>query len=97
MVLDFAPADDARRADALALILSQARRRDALTLWHLLTRGTASERMQVFDRLALLAPPPDGVTRERVLRGDHAAIDQWWDSLGVDTGTWWRLLKKVSM
>ena len=96
-VLDFAPADDSRRADALALILSQARRRDALTLWHLLTRGTASERMQVFDRLALLAPPPDGVTRELVLRGDHAAIDQWWDSLGVDTGTWWRLLKKVSM
>jgi hypothetical protein len=48
MVLDFAPADDSRRADALALILSQARRRDALTLWHLLTRGTESERMQVF-------------------------------------------------
>jgi hypothetical protein len=43
MVLDFAPADDSRRADALALILSQARRRDALTLWHLLTRGTEAD------------------------------------------------------
>ena len=95
-ILDFEPPDDPRRAEALALILSQARRRDALTLWHLLTRGSEAERMQVYERLASLASPPEGVTRELVLAGNSTAINLWWDSLGVDTGTWWRLFKKTS-
>ena len=43
---------------------------------------------------AALAPPPDGVTRELVLAGNRLALDRWWDWLGIDTSTWWRLLKK---
>jgi hypothetical protein len=93
-LLDFGSKGDPGRAGALALVLSQARRRDALTLWHLLARGSAEERAQVYERLASLAPPPEGVTRELVLRGDATALHMWWDSLGFDTGTWWRLLKK---
>jgi hypothetical protein len=93
-VLDFDPPNAAGRADALALILREARRKDALTLWHLLTRGTADERTQVYERLASLAPPPAGVTRELALAGDRNALSLWWDSLGIDTGTWWRFLKK---
>ena len=93
-ILDYGPADDTRRAGALDLILSTARRRDALTLWHLLSRGTAGERERVYDRLASLAPPPEGVTRSAVLSGDRPSIDQWWDSLGLDT-TWWKLWKKA--
>lgn len=93
-LLDFGAPDAPGRAQALALVLSQARRRDALTLWHLLARGTAEERAQVYDRLASLAPPPQGVTRELALRGDRTALSVWWDSLGLETGTWWRLLKK---
>ena len=92
--LDFGAADDPGRAAALDLILSGARRRDALTLWHLLSRGTADERARVYDRLAELAPPPRGITREAILRGERGELDFWWDSLGVETGTWWRLLKK---
>lgn len=92
--LDFGAADDPRRAAALDLILSRARRRDAFTLWHLLSRGTADERARVYDRLAELAPPPKGITREAILRGERGELAFWWDSLGVDTGTWWRLLKK---
>jgi hypothetical protein len=93
-LLDFGPKEAPGRQEALTLILSQARRKDALTLWHLLTRGTADERAQVYDRLALLAPPPQGVTRELALRGDRTALSLWWDSLGLETGTWWRLFKK---
>jgi hypothetical protein len=93
-ILDYSPADDARRAGALDLILTSARRRDALTLWHLLSRGTPAERERVYDRLAVLAPPPEGVTRSAVLGGDKRAIDQWWDSLGLDDG-WWKLWKKA--
>jgi hypothetical protein len=93
-VLDFGAADDPRRAAALELLVSQARRRDALTLWHLLARGTAAERARVYERLASLAPPPRAATAARVLAGDRDALAAWWDSLEVETGTWWRLLKK---
>jgi hypothetical protein len=93
-VLDFGSAGDVDRAAALDRILSHARRRDALTLWHLLTRGTPAERAQVYERLSALAPPPPRATRDLVLAGDRTALSAWWDSLEVETGTWWRLLKK---
>jgi hypothetical protein len=93
-LLDFGPRDDPGRAAALDLVLTRARRRDALTLWHLLSRGTPAERALVYDRLAALAPPPAGVTRESILRGDRGELAWWWDTLGVETGSWWNLLKK---
>jgi ferric-dicitrate binding protein FerR (iron transport regulator) len=93
-ILDFSRPDDPRRPAALALVLSTARRRDGMTLWHLLTRGTPAERAQVYDRLAALVPPPQGVTRAEILRGDRGALNQWWDQLGVDATSWWRLFKK---
>ena len=92
--LDFGPPDEAARAKALDVVLTNARRRDALTLWHLLARGTAAERARVYDRLAALAPPPRDVTREGILAGDRRMRDIWWDSLGVNTGGWWKLFKK---
>jgi hypothetical protein len=92
-ILDFAPSGDPRRAAAFDLVVSSARRRDALTLWHMLTRGTPGERARVYDRLVVLAPPPQGVDGGEVLAGDRRALDQWWDSLGID-GTWWKLWKK---
>jgi hypothetical protein len=93
-ILDFAPPDDSRRAAAFDLVVSSARRRDALTLWHLLTRGTPSERARVYDRLGAVAPPPQGVGRADVLAGDRRALSQWWDSLGIDGTVWWKLGKK---
>jgi hypothetical protein len=93
-ILDFGPADKPQRAAALDLILSTARRRDALTLWHLLQRGPAAERERVFDRLAALAPPPPAATRSAVLAGERRALDQWWDMLGIDNTAWWKLWKK---
>jgi hypothetical protein len=93
-ILDFGPPDDPRRQASLETVLSQARRRDALTLWHLLQRGTPDERARVYERMAALAPAPAGVTRDAVLAGDRRAIDLWWNSLGLDSTTWWRLWKK---
>ena len=94
-ILDFSPTQDvsARRA-ALDTILREARRNDALTLWHLVSRGTREERMRVYDRLASLVPPPDSATRERVARGDRRALDEWWDALGLDSASWWRIWKR---
>ncbi len=66
--IDFGPAGDARRA-ALDRVLAEARARDALSLWHLLTRVEGEDRARVFDRLQALVPAPAGVTRDGILRG----------------------------
>jgi hypothetical protein len=90
-MLDFGEPGDAARAGALDTVLSSARKRDALTLWHLLKRGTTDERQRVFDRMAALVPPPAGVTKEAVLREDRRATDLWWNALGLDNASWWRM------
>ncbi len=61
----------------LKTILSEARPRDSLTLWHLLSRVTDADRGLVYDRLARLAPPPAGVTREGVLQLDRNMLELW--------------------
>ena len=92
-VLDFSAPSDPRRVAALAGLLASARARDALTLWHLLSRGTPEERAKVYDRLATLVPPPPSATREAVLRADRRALDDWWNELGLDSASWWRVWK----
>jgi hypothetical protein len=94
MLLDFGAADDPGRAAALDLVLSSARRRDGMSLWHLLTHGSVEERGRVYDRLAELVPPPEGVSRDKILSGDKEALSRWWDRLGIEVSTWWRLFKK---
>jgi hypothetical protein len=68
-------------ASALDQMLSEARPKDTLTLWHLLPRVDERERGRVFDRINALAPLPDGVTREGILRLDQTMLDAWRDSL----------------
>lgn len=93
-ILDFSPTQDVRRAAALDTVLALARPQDAFTLWHLLSRGTFEERGRVFDRLASLVPPPSGITREAIARGDRRALDAWWNALGLDSASWWRIWKR---
>jgi len=93
-ILDFEPTDDVRRAQALAVVLSSARTKDAFTLWHLLRRVKMDERGRVYDRLASLVPPPAGAGRDRVLAGDRRALDAWWDAFKLDSATWWRAWKR---
>lgn len=83
-----------QRAAALERVLNEAQVRDVVTLWHLLTRVDADQRGRVFDRLAELVPPPDGVTRDGVLAGRDDMLDQWWDAFGFGTASWWRTWKQ---
>jgi FecR-like protein len=92
-VLDFSAPSDPRRAAALAALLASARARDGLTLWHLLSRGTPDERAKVYDRLVTLVPPPPSASRDAVLRADRRALDDWWNELGLDSASWWRVWK----
>ena len=80
-----------KRAEALAIVLATARKKDVLTLWHLLGRTTGEERGQVFGRMAELLPPPKSVTREGVLAGDRAMLDLWWKELGLKEAWFWRM------
>jgi hypothetical protein len=57
---------------ALALVLTQARARDSLTLWNLLDHPDADVRAKTFDRLAELVPPPAGLARTAVAQPPRA-------------------------
>ena len=80
-VVDFG-AQPSREA-ALRALLAQARPRDSLTLLSLLGRLSDSDRAAIYPRLAVLLPPPAGVTRDRIAAGDRSAIDRWWEALAL--------------
>jgi len=82
-----------RRAEMLGTVLSESRKEDALTLWHLLVRMQGTERGRVYDRMAELVPPPEGVSREGILRTDRPMLDRWWNELGLKQASWWRMWK----
>lgn len=71
-------------------LLSEARPRDAITLWHLLQRTQGAARRQVVLRLSQLLPQVDAAGLER---GDPAAITHAWNALGLGTADWWRSWK----
>ena len=64
--------------EALDAALAQARVRDTLSLWHLLSRADPAARARVADRIVDLAGPlPEGVTRQQILALDPAALESW--------------------
>ncbi|MCM3871701.1 MAG: zf-HC2 domain-containing protein [Pyrinomonadaceae bacterium] len=76
--LDFEPnTTDSSKTASLNLVLLESRRRDTLTLWHLLSRLEGTERSLVYERLAVLSPPPAGVTRDGVLQLDDGMLKAW--------------------
>jgi hypothetical protein len=87
---DFAANTLEEQSAEIAQILAAARKRDALTLWHLLSRVNDSDRGQVYDKLASLVPPPSGVTREGVLHLNQSVLDLWWNALGHGEVSLWR-------
>jgi hypothetical protein len=87
---DFEDSTPQQRAGDLAIVLGEARQRDALTLWHLLARVDESQRALTYDHLAKLAPAPAGITREGILRLDQPMLDLWWNDLGFDDIAVWR-------
>jgi hypothetical protein len=89
--VDFDP-DTAARSAALTLMLNDARPKDTLTLWHLLTRVDSDDRVRVYEKMAVLDPPPPGVTREGILQLDQRMLELWRDEL---KSTWMGVSKAV--
>ncbi len=78
------------QADDLAPLLARAEASDAITLWHLLPRVRGEVRRQVAERIASLIEVPRDVALERVLALEPAALEAWWNALGVGTLRDWR-------
>jgi len=76
---DFDAGKDARRA--LEVVLNEARVRDTLTLWHLLSRVDMAGRERVYDRISAYVPPPDRVSRDQILALDADALRKWREEL----------------
>jgi hypothetical protein len=86
--------DETAQADALDTILSHARARDGLTLWHLLARGSKGDRRRVFARFAELIPLPGDVSMGGAIDGNHEALDRCWNALDLGNTDWWRTWKR---
>jgi hypothetical protein len=67
--------------ESLRTILSQARVRDTLSLWHVLSRVEPRDRVRVMDRMVELVPLPAGVSREKALQLDPATLKSWREEL----------------
>lgn len=63
------------------LMLTNARPRDTLTLWHVLHEVEGSDREHVFDKMAALVPLPSGVTKDKVMALDAATMTRWREEL----------------
>ncbi|MGH9832691.1 MAG: kelch repeat-containing protein [Blastocatellia bacterium] len=81
------------KTNAFATVLAEARARDALTLWHLLSRVEGDEREQTYERLVALVPAAKNLSKAfsktGTLRLDPATLAQWKEavefvSAGVD-------------
>jgi predicted anti-sigma-YlaC factor YlaD len=92
-IFDVAESGSDAHSNALQTALAKSRKRDALTLWHLLARVDGDDRLRVYNRLAELIPPPAQATPEAVMRGDRAALDLWWEKLELGSAEWWRIWK----
>lgn len=77
------PSEQSSNASAIAVILHEARPRDAMTLWYLLSRVNRDERARVYDRMTALVAPPEGVTRQGILNSDRAMLNRWKAKLGL--------------
>jgi len=76
--------------EALQTALAECRNMDSITLWHLYLKTPGAQRALVYDRLAALVPPPQGVTRDGMLTGDPDMIKRWRKYLNLGMDSWWR-------
>lgn len=79
---DFAPNANEKTA-ALTTVLTEARPRDAMTLWYLLLRAERNDRASVYDRMSALVTPPQDVTRAGVLNLDPQMLERWRVKLSI--------------
>lgn len=73
----------------LDIVLNKARKRDAISLWHLLLRVESKDRIKTYYKLAELSPPSEDVTLEGIIDGDRMMHNSWWETLGYGSKSLW--------
>ncbi len=68
-------------SEALPILLEHAKPGDEVTLWHLLSRVSATDRAAVYDRLVGFSSPPTNPAA--ILRLEEDALASWGQQLGV--------------
>ncbi len=72
------------QAPSLPRRTMDSQEKDVLQLLHRLWREPLAEsRGEAFDQLAVIYPPPAGVTRERALSGDPKIVSDYWPALNL--------------
>lgn len=66
---------------AIDRVLSEARVRDTLTLWHLLSRVAPDDRQRVYNRMVELVPLPKTVSPDKALQLDPDTLKIWREEL----------------
>jgi len=63
---------------------------DAITLWHMLPRVMGAQRLDEARRIAQLIEIPGDIAIERIVALDPAALEAWWNALGVGAVKEWK-------
>lgn len=66
---------------ALSILMTEARRQDAITLWHVLSRVDGRARARLAMRLAVLVAPPRDVRISDAVRLQPRALDRWLEEI----------------
>jgi hypothetical protein len=86
--------DSAPSGATMAAALPLARPKDAMTVWHLMTRVKSSERIVAYDRLSSLVALPEAATKDGIVRGEPAALEAAWNALDLGSAEVWRTWKR---
>ncbi|MEQ1642970.1 MAG: FecR domain-containing protein [Pyrinomonadaceae bacterium] len=62
---------------AVDAILASRNSYDIISLWHLLSRVSPADRGKVYDALVPYVAPPEGVTRDGILKLDEKMLETW--------------------
>jgi hypothetical protein len=62
---------------SLAIVLAQARKKDSLTLWHLLFRVDPALRREIYQKTRTLVPPPPSATEDAAIELDRDRLRPW--------------------
>ena len=80
------PVGQSSQASALEIVTREARPRDVMTLFYLMTRVGGSERALIYDRMTALVSAPEGVSREGMLNLNPQMMERWQEKLGLTWG-----------
>lgn len=67
----------------LEILLSESRKRDLITLFHLLKNLDQESRVMIFDKIKALHDVSTNISREEVLAGNKETIGNLWVELGL--------------